>query len=55
MVKAIRILAWTLRLRSLTLPQFLDNRHMKVARLLALGIGRLYPQEIPLVFSSVRG
>jgi hypothetical protein len=29
--------------RSLRLPEFLDTRHMKVAELLALRIGRLYP------------
>jgi hypothetical protein len=31
--------------RRLRLPEFLDNRHMKVVRLSALRIGRLYPQE----------
>jgi len=28
---------------------------MKVVRLLALGTGRLYPQEMPLLLVSVRG
>ena len=31
----------------LRFPEFLDNRHMKVATLSALRIGRLYPQKIP--------
>jgi hypothetical protein len=36
-------------------PRFQDNRHMKMASLLALRIGRLYPWEIFLVHFSVRG
>jgi len=31
------------------LPEFLDSRHMKVSRLLALDTGLLYPQTKHLV------
>jgi hypothetical protein len=43
---AIPIHAWT---GLLGLSEFLDNRHMKVARLSALRIGRLYSQKTYLV------
>jgi hypothetical protein len=36
-------------------PRFLDNRHMKLVRLLSLGLGHLYPQEIFLIHIYVRG
>jgi hypothetical protein len=41
--------------QALEVPEFLDNRHIKVVRLVALGTGRLYPQEGFLVLISVRG
>jgi hypothetical protein len=44
---AILIRAWTgpLGSRRSRLPELPDNQHMKVARLSALGSGRLYPPE----------
>jgi len=35
--------------RKVRLPEFLDNRHMKVVRLSTLGTGRLHHQEILVV------
>jgi hypothetical protein len=41
--------------RRLRLPEFLNNQHTKLARLSALRIVRLCPQEIFQVLISVRG
>jgi len=38
----------------LRLHEFLDSRHVKVSRLLALDTGRLYPQAKHLVLISVK-
>jgi hypothetical protein len=35
--------------KRLRLPEFLDNRHKKVARLLSLRTGRRYPQSLELI------
>jgi len=55
--KAIHVQAWTgpEGCRRLRLPEFLGIWHLKVTRLTALYTGRLYIQEILLVFFPVRG
>ena len=41
--------------RRVRLLKFLDSPHVKVVRSPALGTGRLYPQDKPLVLIYVRG
>ena len=55
--KAIPLQAWIgpWGSRTLRLPEFLDSRHMNMVKFLFLRTGRLYPQEISLVLTSVRG
>ena len=54
--KAVPLQAWTgpSGFMSLRLPEFLDNQHMKLARLSPLRTDRLYPQEITLAIIYVR-
>jgi hypothetical protein len=51
--RGISIQAWTVPegSRRLKLPEFQDNRHMKVARLLALRTGPFYPPPPPRKYS----
>jgi hypothetical protein len=55
--KSITLQTWAGPLGStnLRLTEFLDSRHLKVVRLLALRTGRLYLQNISLVLNSVGG
>jgi hypothetical protein len=55
--KAVRVEAWTgpEGSRRLRLPEFPDNRHMKVVRLSAYAPAAFTLQEISLTLISVRG
>jgi hypothetical protein len=55
-VKVIPIHAWTglLGSRRFRIPEVLDSRHTKAARLSTLHAGRLYPQEITLWINNIR-
>jgi len=52
--KKVKVKAKLIQFR-LRLPEFLDNRHMRVTRLSALHTVRLYPQNIPLILIFDRG
>jgi hypothetical protein len=56
-MKAIPLQAWAgpWGSKRLELPEFQDNRHIKVVRLSTLHTGRIYPQEISMVLISARG